>query len=121
MITQLLKSHVPGAREVKICHDPFQDPDHWDAFEDGIFEPVDEIMEDDPASPFAREIQLPSALGGNPLHFSTRETQDAMCRAMEEIVEKVTWLKRLRITGFGQESAASDKVEELEAMVNARR
>ena len=113
VFTQLLKYHVPGARQVKIC----RGPDQWDEFEDGIFEPVEDVLEDEAASPVLWDI-FPGCVP--PLLSARPDEQNVMCRAIEELVENVTWLKRLSVTGFGHDSPASRKIEELEAIVKAR-
>ena len=113
VFTQLLKHHVPGVRQVKIC----RGPDQWDEFEDGIFG-VEDVLEDEAVSPAPWDIFtgcVPS------LHLARPDEQSVMCEAIEELVEKVTWLKRLSVTGFGHGSPASRKIEELEAIVKARR
>ena len=140
VFTQLLKYHVPGARQVKIC----RGPDQWDEFEDGIFEvedgilevedgilEVEHMLEDEAVSPALWDILEDEAVspalwymctGCVPsLHLARPDEQIVMCRAIEELVEKVTWLKRLSVTGFGHDSPVSRKIEELEAIVKARR
>ena len=63
-------------------------PAQWDAFKDGAFEPVDDQSE-----------------------------HNAICKAIVDMVEEITRLKHLRVTGVFKDDSAGRKMEKSQALV----
>ena len=116
MVTNLVKCHAPGVRQMKICYDL----NHWDAFENGLFEPVDHeakycgtvdsIFHDDKFPPKLEKW----------CDVLRRTEQKTLYQAVGKMTQDITWLKQLRITGFEEERDVQQKIEEFQALIQAR-
>lgn len=121
VVTQLLKYHVPSLRQVKIC----RDLGGWDEFEDGPFTPSYDISDDRRnesshnnkfGSPFVSRY-----LAKNSLDAVRRKQEEAMYKAVTDMVQEITWLKQLSFDGFDEKEPTYQKMKELQALVRARR
>ena len=98
LYTKLLKLHVPGVRQVKICRHAFS----WDELEKTPFELVDDWPRN--------FIEWPTLLGsddngldggqdgGRSLRSTRVEQEKAVCKAIVKLVQEITWLEHLSIT-----------------------
>ena len=103
VVTQLLKYHALNIRQIKICH--FINPDSeelrhkfwWSQVIDGPGVPTDDRPD---------LVRL--------------EEAKALCQAIAGMVQEITWLKHLRITGFEGEGQHRQVMEDLQTLVNKR-
>lgn len=139
VFTQLLKCHVPGVRQVKICRglvdqDQYEkepaklvddglegfgenDSDHTTKSQAQMFAPKQTEMVSNDAD-FDDQgtdghYHPPSAV--------RREEQEAMYKATADMVQEITWLDQLSFAGFDQDVPAFEKMKQLEALVKVRR
>lgn len=119
-ITQLLKSYVPGVRQVKIR----RGTGDWDEFEMGPFTPSHDTL-DDGENKYSHNSRVSIVAPGNyrskPPPEIRREQEEAMHRAIADMVQQITWLKLLSFAGFDEKDSTYQKMEELQALVKARR
>ncbi len=115
-ITRLLKHRAPGVCQVKIC----RDVTYREELEDGSFE-----LNKGSEFSIGWTKMWGSEDGGEDGHrphaMIRRREQEAMYKAIEEMVEEITWLKDLTVTGFEKKDPARPKIENLQAMVKSRR
>ena len=53
--------------------------------------------------------------------MSAEEEEKTLSRAIANMVQKIPWLKQLRIAGFKEDGPKRQKIEDLQALVNNRR
>ncbi len=114
--TQLLKHHAPGICQVNVC----RNVNHREELEDGPFKLVNEAFEF--ISGWSMWDSEDEGEDGLRPHATIRQLeQKAMYRGIEEMVEEISWLKDLTVTGFEKNNPARPKIEKLQAMVKSRR
>lgn len=119
LIVPLLKSHVPHVHQIKIC----PGTPHWDKFEDGPFQPIDdrhhtqglflkswgECYPDSEIEVFDNEDLV------------SQEEHMALYNAIVVLFQEVPWPKQLSCAGFYQNNPTWPKTEELQTLVKNRR
>ena len=131
VVTQLLKCYAQGVRQIKICRVPIPEFDfiereiyiHWDEFEYGPFEPTDDGLKT-----FEDKELSPALWDSDDAHPSLRfrpdsvrlEEEKAICQAIIAMVQEITWLSHLRVTGLDGDNQTRQKVEDLQTLVNNR-
>ena len=95
MVTQLLKARTPRLRWVAIC----RGVDSWDKHEDAPMgsRGLSEIDEEEDGIP----------------RIFRRKEQEAIHKAVADLVQEVTWLKQLSFAGFDKDVPAYEKMKEL--------
>lgn len=128
VVTHLLKHQVPAVRQVKICrYSDLYMPLQWDEFENGLFEPVDDGLEKVRHDTIfyvplpAYEDLLPLSTYGRSDDYLRQLEHKFLGLAIKVMVEEITWLKVLKVIGLDTEDPAHQKIEELQALVKARR
>ena len=135
VVTQLLKCYAPGVRQIKICHVPVPEFGfierevyvHWDEFEYGPFEPSPNYLET------LEGMRLPPALwdsdDAHPSLFSLLkfrpnsvrlEEEKAIYQAIIDMVQEITWLTNLRVTGLDGDDQIRRRVDDLQTLVKNR-
>lgn len=133
VVAQLLKCYAPGVRQIKICCVPIPQFEfigrriyiHWDDFEYGPFEPTDndlKPLEDTGLQPALWDLDDENSL--HDLSFrpgSVRlEEEKAIYQAISDMVQELTWLNHLRVTGLDEDDQTRRKVEDLQTLVKNR-
>ena len=112
-ITQLLKHHAPGICQVNV--------NYREELEDGSFRLVNEGFEFNSVWSEMGGSEEEGEDGLRPYASIRHLEQNAMYKGIEEMVEEITWLKDLTVTGFEKRDPARPKIEKLQAMVKSRR
>ena len=125
-VTQLFKYHVPGLRQVKLCRNirGYRDIRGWDEFEMGPFMQAYDILEDrGKESSHNDDIDLETykSLFPKALPAVSRDQEEAMYKAVKDMVQEIPWLKQLSVDGFDEEESTHQKMKELQALVKTRR
>ena len=117
MVAQLLKCHTPAVSQIKLCLTSVL----WDEFENGPFELVEDEVEN-----HTRPDMWDSDDESDwdyPLHerlSASEQEQEALFNAIGFLIEKVSSLKQLRITGFHKSHRIYPKIQKLQAWVSNR-
>lgn len=128
-VTQLSKYHIPGLRQFKICRDDrfrrdFGTVRGWDGFENSLFTPAYDILEEGGKKSGHNngvDINDPGIYAPRPPLAIHRKQEEAILKAVTHMVQEITWLKQLSFAGSHQQSPSYQKMEELQALVEARR
>ena len=125
-VTQLLKYHVPGLRQVKVCCSirGCLYIRGWDEFERGPFIPAYDILKDrGKKSSHNNEPDLEAYRGLLPkaLQIVRQEQEEVMYKAVRGMIQEITWLKQLSFAGFDEKESTHWKMKGLHALVKARR
>ena len=109
----LLKYHVPGIQQMKICYGSYHDSMDWDDFENGLFEPVEVGMKE------CLNLRLPwEFFALDPINEVLG--QEVICKAIENMVKEVHWLQHLRVTGLDEYDQIRQRIENLQTLVKNR-
>ena len=144
VVTRLLKCYAPGVRQIKIFRVPIppipplvdsiqredcvywdeSDCVHWDEFEDGPFEADHQglSLEDMRSPPALWDSDDEDSL--HRLLFRSNlvrlKEEMAIYQAIVGMIQEITWLNHLRVTGFDGDYQTRRKVEDLQTLVKNR-
>ena len=128
VVTQLLKCYAPGVRQIKICRVAIpvfglkrEDCVHWDVFENGPFEANHHGLKTLEGMRLSPPLWGPDDAEHDLKRYrpdSVRlEEEEAVHQAVLDMVQEITWLNYLRVTG---DDGIRLKVEDLQTLVKNR-